>query len=256
MLKKDSIQYILAVALALCVVCSVVVSAAAVVLRPAQEANKAADIKRAILASAGILKADEDVDDQFANVRVRLVNFDTGEFTDQVPLDEYDQRKAADTADLSENVPDSEDIAKIGRRENYGKVYFADSDKGEVLVLPVRGYGLWSTMYGFVALESDYNTVRGIGFYEHGETPGLGGEVDNPRWKAIWDGKHVYGEDGDVALQVIKGAVDKSSKDAEYKVDGLSGATLTSRGVSNLIHYWFGENGYAPLLAQLKKGEA
>lgn len=125
----------------------------------------------------------------------------------------------------------------------------------EKIILPVRGYGLWSTLYGFVALESDANTVVGLGFYEHGETPGLGGEVDNPRWKAFWPGKQVY-RDGEVEIALAKGAVDPASTDAPWRVDGLSGATLTSRGVTNLVQFWLGEDGFQPFLANLKAGEA
>lgn len=110
-------------------------------------------------------------------------------------------------------------------------------------------------MYGFVALDSDANTIAGLGFYEHGETPGLGGEVDNPRWKAVWEGKHAY-RDGDVAISVIKGTVNPDSSKAQWQVDGLSGATLTSKGVSNLVQFWLGEDGFAPYLNNLRNGEA
>ena len=123
------------------------------------------------------------------------------------------------------------------------------------IILPVRGAGLWSTLYGFLALENDLNTVAGLGFYEHGETPGLGGEVDNPKWKALWPGKEVY-DDGQVAIELIKGSVDASTRNAENKVDGLSGATLTSRGVSNLVQFWMGDNGYKLFLKNLRAGEA
>lgn len=124
------------------------------------------------------------------------------------------------------------------------------------MILPIKGYGLWSTLYGFIALEGDLNTVAGIGFYEHAETPGLGGEVDNPLWKAKWEGKKVFDDEGKTALKVIKGPVDSKRAGSEYQIDGLSGATLTSRGVSQLIQFWLGENGFAPFLTKLKEGEA
>jgi Na+-transporting NADH:ubiquinone oxidoreductase subunit C len=101
-----------------------------------------------------------------------------------------------------------------------------------------------------MAIENDFNTVSGLVFYDHKETPGLGAEVDNPKWKALWAGKKIYDENG-VKLQVIKGIVSKDDAEIEYKVDGLSGATLTARGVSNMISYWFGESGYSKLLEQL-----
>src|SRR5690606_17188592 len=113
------------------------------------------------------------------------------------------------------------------------EVYLVNDAQGQLerIILPVHGYGLWSTLYGFMALESDLNTVVGLGFAEHGETPGLGGEVDNPSWKAKWPGKKVY-KDGEVELGLIKGTVDPSSANADWQVDGLSGATLTSNEVS------------------------
>jgi Na+-transporting NADH:ubiquinone oxidoreductase subunit C len=124
------------------------------------------------------------------------------------------------------------------------------------VILPVRGYGLWSTMSGFVALDKDLNTVLGFGFYDQKETPGLGGEVDNPKWKQLWIGKKIYSESGEVEISVVKGHVDDATPDAGYKVDGLSGATLTSNGVSNLMKFWMGDKGYKPFLTNLKNGEA
>ena len=123
------------------------------------------------------------------------------------------------------------------------------------IILPVRGYGLWSTMRGFIALESDGNTIAGLGFSEHGETPGLGGEIDNPKWKAIWPGKKVY-QNGEVQVGLVKGAVTPGSANIDYEVDGLAGATLTSRGVTNLVHFWLGEKGFQKFLSNLRSGEA
>ncbi len=158
---------------------------------------------------------------------------------------------------MSVPVPDEADIAKVGTREKYAKIYIATNEQGKkIVVLPVRGYGLWGTLYGFLAVEGDMNTVVGLGFYDHKETPGLGGEVDNPRWKSIWEGKKLFDDNGDVAISVVKGAVDPQANNAEYKVDGLSGATLTTKGVHNLIQFWLGEEGYGPFIANMKKGKA
>ena len=83
-----------------------------------------------------------------------------------------------------------------------------------------------------------------IHFYHHKDTPGLGGEVDNPRWQAQWQGKKLFDPEGAVAFQVKKGNVQANDVRAQYQVDGLSGATLTSNGVTNMFHFWMGENGY------------
>jgi Na+-transporting NADH:ubiquinone oxidoreductase subunit C len=256
-LNKDTVGGTLSVALILCVVCSIVVASSAVLLRPMQQANKDLDRKTNILSAAGLLKEGASVDSLFEGISVRAVDLDSGQFTDSVDLENYDQRKASKDPALSEELSASEDLAKISRRANVATVYIVENSGGiEKVILPIKGYGLWSTLYGFIALEGDLNTVAGLGFYEHAETPGLGGEVDNPLWKAKWEGKKVFDDEGKTALRVIKGPVDSNRAGSEYQIDGLSGATLTSRGVSQLIQFWLGENGFAPFLTKLKEGEA
>jgi Na+-transporting NADH:ubiquinone oxidoreductase subunit C len=255
--SNDGIKKTLLVAFSLCIVCSVIVSTAAVMLKPTQEVNQALDRKRNILAAAGMMDPGRTVEEQFAQIQTRVVDLRTGRFTDDVDPAEYDQIKASKDPEMSTRLDPKEDIAKIFRREHYALVYLAEDDKGELnrVILPVHGYGLWGTLYGFIALERDANTVAGLGFYQHKETPGLGGEVDNPRWKGLWPGKKVY-DDGEVELTVLKGTADPQSANAAYEVDGLAGATLTTRGVSNLVHYWLGDSGFAPFLENLKAGEA
>ena len=255
--NKDSLGRVLGVALALCVVCSVIVSTAAVVLKPQQEANKTRDLKRNILMAAGLFDASQTVEAQFEMVTTRVIDLNSGEYRDDVDPMSYDQRAAAKNASMSTKLSGKQDLAKIQRRENLSLVYLVNNTSGELdkVILPIRGYGLWSTLYGFVALDSDANTIAGLGFYEHGETPGLGGEIDNPRWKAIWKGKKTY-RDGAVAISVVKGAVNADAAAADWQVDGLSGATLTSRGVKNLVQYWLGVDGFEPYLDNLRKGDA
>ena len=167
-------------------------------------------------------------------------------------IDDYDQIAATKDPDLSRQIPASDDIAIIKNRENVGKVYILrdNFNKIDKLILPIRGYGLWGTLYGYISIEDDFNTVSGIEFYEHKETPGLGAEVDNTKWKKSWKGKKIY-ESQDVALAVIKGKVEKDDMKSSYKIDGLSGATITSRGVTNMVSYWFGSSGYSNLLRNL-----
>ncbi len=257
MANKESTQKTLIVTLILCVVCSIIVSTAAVLLRPAQIANKALDIKLNILMAADMYDPLGGIEEQFERVEAKLVDLDTGKFSSEISIETYDQFKAAKDPALSKELSAEVDVASISRREKYAKVYVVNGSAGvEKVVLPIRGYGLWSTLKGFIALEADLNTVIGLGYYDHGETPGLGGEVDNPKWKAIWPGKKVYAADGSVAISVIKGVVTSSTPGAEHKVDGLSGATLTSKGVDYMLKFWLGENGYATFLNNLKKGEA
>ena len=253
---NDSISKTFGVALALCIVCAVVVSSAAVILRPTQEVNKLLDLKTNILASAGLLREGVSIETQFEQISTRVVDLNTGRFTDAVDPASYDQLKASKDPAMSVALDPKQDPAKIKRRANYATVYLVEGQQGiEKIILPVKGYGLWSTLYGFLALEADLQTVAGIGFYEHTETPGLGGEVDNPKWKASWIGKQAYNQ-GELVINVLKGKADMSRAGSESQIDGLAGATLTTRGVDNLVRYWLGDEGFRPLINYLKAGEA
>ncbi|HHL1024116.1 TPA: Na(+)-translocating NADH-quinone reductase subunit C [Pseudomonas aeruginosa] len=249
MANQESTTRTLLVALVVCLVSSVFVAGAAVALKPTQAENRLLDKQRSILAIAGLGEpgmSGKEVKALFdSRITAKVVDLQSGTFSD-----------AQDPA-LSEALPAAEDIASIKRRERYTTVYLVETDgKLDTLILPVRGYGLWSTLYGFLALKGDLNTVAGFGFYQHGETPGLGGEVDNPKWKALWVGKTLYDAQGDLAVQIIKGSVDPQSAKATHQVDGLAGATLTSKGVDNLLHFWLGKDGFDAFLANLRKGEA
>lgn len=257
-LPNDSIGKTLLVAIGLSLVCSVVVSVSAVGLKPRQAANAEASRRAEILRAAGLMSPGADVDELFATrVETRILDLDTGGFADDVDPDGFDQAAATTDPATSRALSKTEDIAGIVRRPRYVPVYLVrDGDSVATVVLPVHGYGLWSTMYGFLALGGDGNTVEGLSFYQHGETPGLGGEIENPRWLAGWQGKQVFGRDGQVELAVVKGQVDPSGPESAWQVDGLSGATLTSNGVNNMIRYWLGDDAFGPFLQRLKSGES
>lgn len=266
--NNDSIQKTLLVAILLCLVCSIIVAGAAVSLKPIQLANKQLDKNYNILLAAGLVEggvkpsADEIKTLFEENITPKVVNLAEGRYATAAELDEikaagynpeaYDQRKAAKDPALSAKLAADKDLASIRRQATFAAVYTVENNGiVEKMVLPVHGYGLWSTLYGFLALEGDLQTVVGLGFYSHAETPGLGGEVDNPSWKALWNGKKLYDAEGDLAIQVVKG---KAPADDMNSVDGLSGATLTSKGVSNLVQFWVGENGFGKFLATAKGG--
>lgn len=262
---RDSMKNILVVSLLVCLVCSIVVSSAALLLKPQRLLNKDLDRNRNILAAAGLYVADAagdpDIDALFGRFDIRLVDLQDKRVLSSQEAAElgmepgsYDQRKASKDPSLSRALATGEDLASISRRARYSVVYILkQGEEIERIVLPVHGYGLWSTLYGFIALERDMNRVSGITFHEHGETAGLGGEVDNPAWKAGWKGKEIYAG-GAVALKVVKGKVDPASSGAKHRVDGLSGATITSRGVENLVAYWLGDDGFGPILDELRSG--
>lgn len=261
MANKESTVRTLTVAVLVCLVCSVFVAGAAVALKPTQVENRQLDKQRSILAIAGLGEAGMSAKEVKAlfgeRIQAKVVDLRDGTFTDEQNPATFDPLKAAKDPELSRPLSGEEDIASIKRREQFSTVYMVEQD-GELqtLILPVRGYGLWSTLHGFIAVKGDLNTVVGFGFYQHGETPGLGGEVDNPKWKGLWVGKTLFDEDGDLAVEIIKGSVDPQSPKAEHQVDGLAGATLTSKGVNNLLHFWLGKNGFGPFLAKLNDGEA
>lgn len=249
--NNESVQKTITVALVLCLVCAVVVSSAAVILRPAQAVNEKANMQMNILQAAGLYDPQQSIQEQFQIVTTRLVNLETGEFVEGMDAERYNQRKASKDPSMNRVLSGEEDIASIKRQAKIAKIYLIENgDQIEKIILPIHGYGLWSTLYGFMALEGDGNTVAGLGFYEHAETPGLGGEVDNPNWKAQWTGKQVYNGDA-VALRLVKGGADRSDS---YGVDALSGATLTSRGVDNLLKFWMSDAGFKPFLDNLKQG--
>lgn len=256
MARKDSSLYTLGFAAAVCTVCGVLVAGAAVVLREDQEVNKRVDMQKNVLLAAGILSPEDDIPPgeitRVFNSAVRpvVVTLATGEFASEVDPIGFDQRLAA--ADPKTSTAAPENPAKVGRIPNQALVFnVKTTDRGDLVVLPVEGKGLWSTLYGFLALDAaDINVVRGIAFYEHGETPGLGGEIENPKWQALWNGRKVFDRHFNPVLTVVKGATGPPAVNP-HEVDGLSGATMTSNGVTHLVQFWLGERGFGPYLRKL-----
>lgn len=244
---------------AVCLICSTLVSVSAVSLRARQEVNRVLDRQEKVLAVSGLVGDGESlsadlVHERFAtNIEPRIVNLETGEYVPESEVDPttFDQQKTMKNPDTSNEAPPNK--AGIRRIPNYALVYQVVED-GNVteLILPVEGKGLWSTLYGYLALDKDTTTIKGLTFYQHGETPGLGGEVDNPRWKALWPGRQAYDEDWNPEIRVIKGPAG-SPEEAPYSVDGLSGATITSNGVTHLLQFWLGENGFGPYLENFRE---
>jgi len=249
---RHNVGYTFFFAAVVCVVCGVMVSSSAVSLADKQEANAALDKMKNVLTVSGLAGPDEELSPQhtrdlFAkSVRPIAVDLKTGERTDAVDPQTYDQRAAQNNPATSFEAP--ENRASVKRLPEYVVIYEILDKSGQPsrLVLPIEGYGLWSTLYGFLALDTDLNTIEGISYYQHGETAGLGGEVDNPKWKALWPGRKAFDDSGKVAITVIKGSAGPPSEDP-YEVDGLSGATLTSNGVTNMLKFWLSD-AYKPFL--------
>lgn len=246
--------YTIGFAAAVCLVCAIFVASSAVALKDRQDLNKVLDRKEKVLNVAGLLeegvkKPAAEIEAVFkANIEARFIDLKTGEYLtdEQVKAKgvknpaEFDSKKYLSEfgKEIDSNpagVPKLPDIAQI--------YHLKRGDTISAIILPVHGKGLWSTMYGYVALAEDGNTIKGLTFYEHGETPGLGGEIDNPLWKSLWPGRKIYGDDGKPLIEVIKGQAGPVDA-APYEVDGLSGATITGRGVGALLRLWMSEQAY------------
>ncbi|PIE18625.1 MAG: Na(+)-translocating NADH-quinone reductase subunit C [Proteobacteria bacterium] len=257
---EHSKLYTVVFATAVCLVAAVVVSGSAVGLRDLQEANRVLDRQKKVLLVAGLMDEGEDidraeVDRRFArSIEPVVVDLRTGQPVEGVDLATFDQKALTKDPATSREAPKNK--AKVKRLPNEAMVYRVNKADGglDMLVLPVEGKGLWSTLYGFLALDADGDTIRGLTFYQHGETPGLGGEIDNPRWKALWKGRKVY-QGGAPSIRVVKGAAGPPDK-APYEVDGLSGATLTGNGVTHLVQFWLGDDGFADVVERMTEAAA
>lgn len=256
---RNQARYTLGFSAAVCFVCAVLVSTAAVTLRDRQVVNAELARKRNVLQATGMITEAErppreEIESRFASFDVVAVDLRTGLEVPSFDVTTYDSRRALADESTSRSAPPND--AQIARLPNHAVVYKQRDPDGQLaqLVLPIEGKGLWSTMYGFLALGPDLKTVRGLTYYEHGETPGLGGEVDSPRWKALWPGRQVRDAEGQVDITVVRGSAGPVSQDP-HRVDGLSGATLTSRGVTAMLRFWLGAQGFGPYLEQLRKGD-
>lgn len=255
-MNKNGTSYTVFFAAAVCLVCGVAVASSAVGLASKQEQNKIIDRREKVLAAAGLLPEGKIPPQQVTeifeqNVQARVVELATGTDAAGVDATTFDQNAAM--KDPKESTPARTNPAQVQRIPKNGLIYeIKEGGQIQTLVLPVQGKGLWSTLYGFLALDADTITVKGLIFYQHGETPGLGGEVDNPRWRQLWVGRKAFDADFSPAIEVIKGQAGSVDTDP-HKVDGLSGATITSRGVTHLVQFWLGEHGYGPTLAAYRQ---
>jgi len=254
---EHSVRYTVGFTAALCLVLSLLVSTVSVGLRDRQRRSARLDRIQNVLSVAGMLAPGEDLSEgeilsRFQDgIEPRLVDLETGSYVASDDPLAFDARRAARDPERSRAA--APNGAKV-RRVPLEALVFLVREGGVVdgIILPVEGEGLWSTLYGYLALEADARTIRGLTFYEHGETAGLGGEVDNPRWKALWPGRLALDDAGAPAIRVVKGRAGPASEDP-YKVDGLSGATITSNGVTELLRFWLGDQGFGSFLTAYRR---
>ncbi len=249
--NKESFARTLIFVFIVCLVCAALVSFSAVSLKPLQKANKLLDQHTKILEAAGLSdkagKKAASINAAFDKYIVpKFVDLNTGEYTTG-DHETYDER--SDARNPEKSTKPKNDIAGIGRRADKAAIYLVKNDEGKIdtVVLPIVGLGLWDMMYGYIGLKADLNTVKSVVYYDLKETPGLGAEVQNPKWKALWKGKKMYDEQGNVAIRIVKGG---AKPDDIHGVDALSGATLTSVGVENTIRFWLSDEGYGRFIAK------
>jgi Na+-transporting NADH:ubiquinone oxidoreductase subunit C len=255
-----STPYTIAFAAGVSIVCGVLVAGSAVALKPRQEENKTLDQRKQVLSVAGLLNQGEalapaEINSRFDQSIVPIViDLKSGAPAPDIAAATFDMQRAMKDPATSESAPAND--AKVFRLPKHGLVYkVVEAGETKGLILPIQGYGLWSVLYGFLAVGADGNTIQGITFYQHGETPGLGGEVDNPKWKSLWPGRRAYNNAWKPAIRVIKGQAGAPDADP-HSIDGLSGATITSNGVTALVQFWLGDMGYGPFLGAVREGRA
>nr|WP_250211921.1 Na(+)-translocating NADH-quinone reductase subunit C [Morganella morganii] len=252
--NKDSVARTFIVVFVLCLVCSIVVAGSAVGLKSTQQTQIMLDKQRNILDVAGLLTPSmpaDEIDAVYKKfIRAKMVNLKTGQMSDSTGKYDLNDELRSDESSIA--LSPEEDLAKIRRRANSAEIYLVQNEQGETskIVLPVYGSGLWSVMYAFVAIDVDGITSEGITYYQHGETPGLGGEVDNPQWRKQWIGKKLFNEEGMPAIKIVR----SGATDSPYGIDGLSGATLTSNGIQHMFDFWLGDNGFGPFLKTVREG--
>ena len=249
---RDSVANTILVAFIVSLVCSVMVSTSVVLLKPKQLENQLihSGLRNVIELISSIEKSRSN-QELIGEIDTRLVDLETGEYVTGMDAAQFNPRAAASDPDSSVAIPPDLDIANIERRAKFARVSLVkEGDHIKYIVLPVYGAGMWSTIYGYIALEADGNTIAGLNIYEQAETPGIGDKVEDPSWLDKWEEKCVYRQGGKPAIEIVKGKLVAKTR---YQVDALTGATKTGEGVTNMLLYWFGSHGFKPYLEKIRK---
>lgn len=231
-------------------VCAALVSGATVMLRPIQAANRAAEEQARISALvAGIPGMSELLEEAGGELSTVVVDLGTGRAAEDV---------APATLDATLGDPDNwtvldagDDIAGLGQRPDYAQVFLLrEGEDVSLVLLPMSGQGYGGRIDAILALEGDMNTIAGVAVTQHSETPGLGGRIEEAAWQADFPGTETRDPSGDVRFRVARGP-----GSGDYEVDGITGATRTGRGFTNMVRFWLGPEGYGPFLAAIGRGE-
>ena len=254
LVEQDSAPRALGVVLAIAFICALLVSAVSVGLRPYQQANIEAE-RLAKLELVLNALADIGREQTIDNLEARIVELSSGRYDDTQDVAIFNAESAMGKPGGSVIIPGEVDIAGIKRRALYAQVYLVRGSSGAVdlIILPVYGRGYQSTLRAWLVLDGDTRTVQALKFYQHGETPGVGARIEEPRWEALWRGVPVYDESGVLRIGVKLNSGGGSDGYSGYRVDGISGATRTTEGVDRLLRFWLGDFGFAPYLQRLRE---
>lgn len=208
-------SYTFTFAAVMVVVVAALLSFAATSLKPFQDKNIELEKKQSILRSIGIDVSRDEAAEQYEEYIQDAFVLQNGEILDN---------EVAFNVDLSKQIDKS-------LTERYAPLYVAQKEDHTYYIIPLRGKGLWGPIWGYLALEDDVNTVYGAIFDHKSETPGLGAEIATPIFMDQFQGKKILNEEGEfVSIEVRKG-----DAQGAYQVDGISGGTITSVGVQDMI---------------------
>lgn len=254
-MPNDSIAKTLVIALLVALFGSVMVTGSAILLQPRIDANLERERQGNLLEIVRRLPGAEQLFERVGGgaVEAVVVELASGEIDRSMSPEQVDTRTAAQDIVRSVEIPPDRDIAGIKRVSTHQVVYLVrENTKFRLIVLPVRGQGYASILYGYLGLAGDANTIVSLNFYKHGETPGLGAQVDSPVWRVQWQEKKVRDPEGRLRIGVARRPLGPGDPNAPYQVDGLTGATFTSRGVNNLVRFWLGDDGFGPFLNRIR----
>ena len=219
---RQSNLYIILYSAAITVVCGGLLAFAAVSLKDKQDANIAMEQKKNILSSVLTLKEGDNIDEIYRKqVKAFVIDYD-GNVKNGLKPEQVIVAIEYKKAPKDRLLPVYEFRSEV------------DSAKVEFAVMPLYGYGLWNNIWGFLAVKSDFNTVQGVKFQHAGETPGLGARIESEEVQERFKGKSIF-DNGTLAPIVIQKGEGHEYPDSPHKVDGMSGATLTGKGVNNML---------------------
>jgi Na+-transporting NADH:ubiquinone oxidoreductase subunit C len=235
-------------------VCSILVTFTVVKLQPIQKSYQNIERNRALVQISGLtndinLLSDREIVNIFQKIEARIIDLRVGQFDTKYNPDTFDTWTIDNNPELSIPIPTENDIAHLSRRSQLITVYLVkDKDTMDRILLPIYGQGMWSKIYGFIALETDLNTIADIIIYKQAETSGIGDKILNSDWQSSWRKRKIYDDKGRLQIGIKGGQSDQKSLVSVHQIDAITGATVTVDAVKNLVRYWFGVHGYEPFL--------